>query len=346
MARAGKTAKKETLEEISGVRKAAILLLALRQDVAARLLRGLGRERVEEVSREIASLDTVEPEVREQIVSEFYHLVLARQYVDQGGLSFARSLLQKTLPTEEARRIVATIEHSIHEQPFSFLQKTEKENLVMFLQEEHPQTIALVLSHLPPIMASEILTGLNPARQIEVVTRVATMDQTSPDVIKEVERGLEKRLAGLVSERFERVGGVSAVAEMLNLAGRAAERAILEGLEEEDPTLVENIRRLMFVFEDIQQVNDKGIQAVLKEIENEELAISLRTASEALKEKIFKNMSERAAQLIKEEMEFMGPVRVSDVETAQQKIVDIVRRLEDAGEVIVAGKGGDKDLVV
>lgn len=346
MARVSAKQKQDALETITGVRKAAILVTALRQEVAAQLLRGLDRERLEEISREVAGMETIPPELREQVIEEFYNLVLARQYMEQGGLAFARNLLMKTLPAEEARRIIATIEHSVHEQPFSFLQKTEKENLITFLQEEHPQTVALVLAHLPPIMASEILTGLPTERQVEVATRIATMDQTSPDVIKDVERGLEKRLAGLVSERFERVGGVAAVAEILNLAGRAAEKAILEGLEEQDARLVEEIRRLMFVFEDILRVDDKGIQAVLKEVDNKDLALALRTASDDLKQKIFKNMSERAAQLIKEEMDFMGPVRLNDVEAAQQKIVDTVRRLEDAGEVIIAGKGGDGDLVV
>jgi flagellar motor switch protein FliG len=195
-------------------------------------------------------------------------------------------------------------------------------------------------------MATDILSALPTERQIEVVARIATMDQTSPDVIKEVERGLEKRLAGLVSERFERVGGVQAVAEILNMAGRSTEKAILEGLEQVNPQLVDDIRRLMFVFEDIIRVNDKGIQAVLKEIENDALALALKTASEELKHKVFANMSERAAQLIKEEMEFMGPVRISDVEAAQQRIVDVVRRLEDSGEVIISGRGGEKDLIV
>jgi len=195
-------------------------------------------------------------------------------------------------------------------------------------------------------MASEILVGLAHERQVEVVTRIANMDQTSPEVIKDVERGLENRLAGLVSERFERTGGIKAVAEMLNLAGRATEKAIMEGLSEDNPDLVEEIRRLMFVFEDILRVDDRGIQAFLKQVENEELALALRTASDGLKEKIFSNMSERAAQLINEEMEYMGPVRVSDVEAAQQKIVDVVRQLEDAGEIIIQGKGGDKDLIV
>lgn len=333
-------------EAVSGLRKASIFLLALEQEVAAKVLGKLPRGVVEELSREIAGITSVNPETRGKIVTEFYNLVLARQYVDTGGLPWARSLLLKTLPPDDAKKIIASIEHQVHEQPFHFLQKAETESLLTFMQEEHPQTIALVLSHLPPAMASEILVGLPAERQVEVITRVAKMEQTSPDVIKEVERGLEKRLSGLVSERFERVGGVQSVAEILNLSGRAAEKAIMEGLEADQPELVEEIRRLMFIFEDILRVNDKGIQSVLKEVDNQELAVALRMASDELKQKIFGNMSERAAQLIKEEMEFMGPVRVSDVESAQQKIVDVVRRLEEAGEVVIAGKGGEKDLVV
>jgi flagellar motor switch protein FliG len=332
--------------ELSGLRKAAILVLSLSQQTAARIMKHLQREQVEGISREIASMDRIDPHVRTQVVTEFYNRLLARQYMDVGGLPLARSLLEKTLPADEARYIVEALEHQVHEQPFSFLQKTETENLLTFLQGEHPQTIALVLSHLPSTMASEILVALEPERQVEVVTRVAHMDQTSPEVVKEVERGLEKRLAGLVDERFERAGGVRVVAEMLNLAGRATEKAIMEALSDDHADLVEEIRRLMFVFEDIIRVDDRGIQAVLKEVENEELALALRTASDELKEKVFSNMSDRAAQLIKEEMEYMGPVRVSDVEAAQQKIVDTVRRLEDAGEIIIAGKGGDKDLIV
>lgn len=335
----------EDVAELSAVRKAAILVLALEQETASAILKGLSRERVEGISREIAALDRILPDVRKSVIGEFYNLVLARKYADSGGLAFAKTLLNKTLPADDARRIISTIEHQVHQQPFSFLQKTEKENLITFLAEEHPQTIALILSHLPPSMASEILVGLPKERQVEVMMRIAHMDQTTPDVIQEVERGLEKRLAGMVSEHFEKVGGVEHVAEILNTAGRASERTILEGLEAEDPDLVEDIKRLMFVFEDILRVNDKGIQAVLKEVENEELALALKSASDDLKNRIFTNMSERAATLIKEEMDFMGAVRVSDVESAQQKIVDIVRRLEDAGEVVIAGKGGDSDMV-
>ncbi|GMU82544.1 MAG: flagellar motor switch protein FliG [Phycisphaerales bacterium] len=336
----------ENVREMPGATKAAILLLALDQEIAAKILKRLPRDKVEEISREIASIDRVEPKLRTDVVREFYNLVLARRYVDMGGLALARSLLQKTLSPEDAKRVLESIEHQVHQQPFSFLQKTETENLLTFLQGEHPQTIALVLSHIPSSMASEILVGLPAERQVEVISRIAHMDQTSPEVIKEVEKGLEKRLAGLVAERFERTGGVKAVAEILNLAGRAAEKAIMEGLTETNPELVDDIRRLMFVFEDVINVDDKGIQSVLKEIENDLLTLALKTASDELKTKIFKNMSERAAQLIKEEMEFMGPVRVSDVEAAQQKIVDIVRRLEDAGEIVIMGKSGGGDLIV
>lgn len=346
MARAGKKTEKPGSEAMSGTRKAAILLMALDQEIAARLLKSLRRERVEEISREIAAIEMIDPATRDAVITEFYNLVLARQYADAGGLAWARTLLQKTLPPDEAKKIIAAIEHQVHEQPFSFLQKTETESLMAFLQEEHPQMIALVLSHVPPATASEILIGLPAEKQVEVIQRIAKMDQTSPEVIKEVERGLEKRLAGLMNARFERAGGVQAVAEILNLSGRAAEKTIMEGLEATDAGLVDEIRQLMFVFEDIAQVNDKGIQAVLKEVDNAELTLALKTASEELKEKIFRNMSERAAQLVKEEMEFMGPVRVADVEAAQKKVVDIVRRLEDAGEIIIEGRGGDSGMLV
>ena len=333
-------------EEMNGLRKAAVLLLAIDRESASELLKRLEREQVEDVTREIAALSDIETRTRDKVVEEFYNLALARAYVEEGGLGYAKSLLEKSLPKDEAERIIEQIEHQVSKQPFSFLQKAETENLLTFIQDEHPQTIALILAHLPPHKASEILVGLPAAKQIEVVIRIANMEQTNPEVIKEVERGLENRLSGIVSQKFQRVGGVDSVAEMLNLADRATEKAIMEALESEDPDLVEQIRRLMFVFEDILQVDDRGIQKVLKEVDNNELALSLKTASDELKGKIFNNMSERAVQLIKEEMEFMGPVRVSEVEAAQQKIVDIVRRLEDAGEIIIMGRGGEKDMVV
>jgi flagellar motor switch protein FliG len=331
---------------LTGVRKAAILLLTLSQEEAAEILKRLPHESVEEVSREIASLGDITLGTRHEVFGEFYNQALANAYLTEGGLEYARQLLQKTLPEKEAERVIKQVTQQVQTTPFSFLQKAESENLLTFIQDEHPQTIALILAHLPPQKASEILVGLPSQKQIEVVKRVANMEQTNPEVIKEVERGLEHRLSDIVSQTFEKAGGVDTVAEILNLADRSTEKGIMEGLEAEDPDLVEQIRRLMFVFEDILLVNDKGIQAVLKEVDNEELALALKTASEELKQKIFKNMSERASQLIQEDMQYMGPVRVSDVESAQQKIVDIVRRLEDAGEIIIAGRGGEKEMVV
>jgi len=332
--------------EIPGVRKAAILLLSLGQDDAAQILKRLSPESVEEVSREIASIGAVGASSRTVVFNEFYNTALANAYVAEGGLEYAKALLRKSLSEDEAGRIIKQVTQQVQTTPFSFLQKAESDNLLTFIQDEHPQTIALILAHLPPQKASEILVGLPGQKQVEVVKRIANMEQTNPEVIKEVERGLEHRLSDIVSQTFEKAGGVDTVAEILNLADRSTEKGIMEGLEAEDPDLVEQIRRLMFVFEDILLVNDKGIQSVLKEVDNDELSLALKTASQELKDKIFKNMSERAAQLIQEDMQYMGPVRVSDVEQAQQKIVDIVRRLEDAGEIIIAGRGGEKEMVV
>ncbi len=331
---------------LRGVTKAAILLLSLEGDCSAEVLRHLDQELVEDITREIAQLDLVNPGLRSQVIDEFYNLALARQYLKQGGIPYAKALLDKALPPDQAAHVLKMIEHEVYKKPFSFLAKTDSDNLMTFIQDEHPQTIALILSHVPSDKASEILAGLALNKQLEVVTRIANMDNTNPEVIKEVEKGLEMRLSGIVSQTFQKAGGIESVAEMLNLADRSTEKGILESLEAQDPDLVEQIRRLMFVFEDILLVNDKGIQLVLKEIENEDLALALKTASEELRDKIFHNMSERASQLIKEDMEYMGPVRVSDVEAAQQKIVDVVRRLEDAGELIISGRGTEKEMIV
>jgi flagellar motor switch protein FliG len=334
------------IAELSGLKKAAILLVSLEQQIAGDILKHMDVVQIEEISREIAGMGPVNQALRDEVINEFYQLALARSYADEGGWEYAKTLLSKSLPEEAAKKIIDQVNQSIQSAPFSFLQKAESENLLTFIQDEHPQTIALILAHLKPVKAAEILVGLQGQKQVEVVKRIANMEQTNPEVIKEVERGLEHRLSAMITQTFEKAGGVENVAEMLNLADRATEKSIMEGLEAEDPDLVEQIRRLMFVFEDIMMVNDKGIQSMLKEVDNEDLALALKTASQELKDKIFKNMSERAAQLIREDMEYMGPVRVSDVESAQQKIVDVVRRLEESGEIIISGRGGEKDLVV
>lgn len=332
--------------QLEGLTKAAILLLAVGEERAAALLRNLEPKAVEEVTRELAGLGRVPIAIQTAVIEEFYGNTIASEYSSEGSLDFAKSILMGSLDAKSAERMLGQIQTQVQKTPFSFLQRAESANLLTFIQDEHPQTIALILCHLPHHKASEIIGGLPAAKQVEVIKRVANMEQTNPEVIREVERGLESRLSSMLVQSMEKAGGVEMVAEILNLADRATEKSIMEGLESDDPDLVEQIRRLMFVFEDILKVNDKGIQSVLKEVENSELALALKTASEDLKNKIFKNMSERAASLIREDMEYMGPVKVSDVESAQQRVVDIVRRLEDAGEVVVEGRGGDSELLV
>ena len=338
--------QEEKTLQIPGLRKAAIALVCFGKEIAPAVMGRLTHDQIQEVTREIASMESISAQDQQWVIEEFYHLALAQQYFDQGGLGYAQALLERSLPPEEARVILQQVTQTIQQTPFQFLQKAEAENILTFIQDEHPQTIALVLAHLADNKASEILMGLPQQKQVEVIKRIASMEQTNPEVIREVEAGLENRLSDIVSQTFDKAGGVDAAAAILNLADRSTEKGILESLETDDPDLVEQIRRLMFVFEDILLVNDKGIQAVLKEVDNEELALALKTASDELKQKIFHNMSDRASQLIQEDMEYMGPVRLSDVESAQQKIVDIVRRLEDAGELIITGRGGDSEMVV
>lgn len=332
-------------KKISGLRKTSILLLSLGEDIASTVIGRLDRGQIEEVSRELAEIEGVTANEQNRVMEEFYNLAMAQSYISQGGLAYAQALLEKSLAPGDAADILKQVTQTIQQTPFQFLLKTEADNILTFIQDEHPQTIALILSHIQSQKSAEIIQGLPQQKQVEVIKRIAAMDQTNPEVIREVEAGLESRLADVVSQTFEKAGGVTAAAEMLNLADRSTEKGILETLETDDPDLVEQIRRLMFVFEDILLVNEKGIQSVLKEVDNDELALALKTASEELKARIFGNMSERASQLIKEDMDYMGPVRLSDVEVAQQKIVDIVRRLEDAGEIIITGRGADSELV-
>ncbi|MGP1346394.1 MAG: flagellar motor switch protein FliG [Phycisphaerales bacterium] len=332
--------------ELDGLTKAAVLLLSLDTESATLLLKHMSTEKVEEVTRELAKLGRVPSKLLGEVVEEFYGLSLAYRYQNEGGLEYARVLLKDALDPKVAQRILGQIQTQVTKAPFAFLQKAESENLLTFIQDEHPQTIALILCHLPHHKGAEILAGLPMQKQVEVVKRVANMEQTNPMMVREVEKGLESRLSAMLTQSMEKAGGVPTVAEMLNLTDRSTEKAIMEGLEAEDPDLVEEIRRLMFVFEDIVLVDDKGIQAVLREVDNEELTLALKTASEDLKSKIFGNMSERAATLVKEDMEYMGPVRLADVEAAQQRIVDVVRRLEEAGEIIIAGRGGQEEMIV
>lgn len=331
-----------------GSRRAAIFMVSIDQESAARLMGQLDKEDQQRIALEISRLEGEPPtkEERDAVLKDFYNVHLAQQYVEHGGVRYARQILEKVLPADEVRRIIEAIEGSMKAMPFGFLQRSDTENLITFIADEHPQTIALILSHLGPNQAAGIIEGLPVKKQQEVVKRLATMEHTSPDVVSQVEKALENKLASFVTTELRKSGGIGTAAEILNLVQRSTERGILEGLEEEDPEMVESIRRLMFTFEDILRVNDRGVQNLLKSVDTSQLSLALKTAPADLKEKFFRNMSKRASELVREEMEYMGPVRLSDVEAAQQAIVDVVRRLEEQGELIVEGRGGGEEVVV
>ncbi len=337
--------KKFDTSQLSGTEKAAFLLVSLDADTSAKILGRLDHDQIEKISMEIAKTKEVPGETRDQVIEEFYQTCLEKKFNEQGGFDRAKHLLERSVDASRANQIISNLKRTLQTTPFHFLRNADPANLLTFIKDEHPQTIGVIMSHLPAEKAAEILKGLGPKVQIEVVKRICKMDQANQDAIKAVEEGLESRVSAFVSVEAEETGGIESVADMLNLTDRATEKSILENLEEEDPELVEQIRKLMFVFEDIMNVDDRGIQQVLKEIDNEELATALKAASEELKQKIFKNMSERAAEMVQEEMEFMGPVRVADVEAAQQRIVDVVRRLEESGEIIIEGRGGADNIL-
>jgi flagellar motor switch protein FliG len=329
-----------------GLRKAAILMVSLDTQTATMLMSQLDKESIERLTLEIARLDNVNVSERDAIVEEFYMLGMARQYVDKGGIEYATELLEKSLPPDEAKVIIEQVKLSLQSTPFAFLKKTPSDALATFLADEHPQTIALVLAHLLPKQAGQLLQSLPPNKQLEVTRRIANMEQTSPDMVREVEKGLEKRLSVFLNEEFQQLGGASAVADILNYADRATEKAVMESLEAEDPDLVEQVRRLMFIFEDIQRVDQRGIQELLKEVNNDTLAMALKGASDEMKQKFFSAMSERAATLVKENMEYLGPVRLSDVEKAQQEIVDVVRQMADAGIIHIRERGATEEQMI
>ncbi|MBO4337769.1 MAG: flagellar motor switch protein FliG [Lachnospiraceae bacterium] len=332
-------------QEISGVQKAAILLIALGPEKSATVFKHLKEEEIEQLTLEIANTKTITTAVKDEVIKEFYEICLAQQYIAEGGIGYAKELLESALGHEKALEVIGRLTASLQVKPFEFVRKAEASQLLNFIQDEHPQTIALILSYLAPEQAAQIVGALAPERQADVAKRIATMDRTSPDVIKEVERILETKLASLVNQEYNIIGGVDAVVEILNTVDRGTEKHIMETLEIEDPELADEIRKKMFVFEDILLLDDRAIQRVLRDVENSDLSISLKGANEQVQQAIFNNLSKRLAAMIKEDMDFMGPVRMKDVEEAQQKIVNIIRKLEDAGEIVISRGGGDEIVV-
>jgi flagellar motor switch protein FliG len=328
---------------MSDAHNAAVLLMSLPEEAASVLLGRLDPKQVEQVSIEIARMRNISSEEQEKVILEFAQTTPSSGG-GGGGLDVAKSLLQKALGSG-AGAALDTVRQSIESVPFAFLRHVDRQNILTYIADEHPQTIALVMSHLPPSFGAEILTGLADEKRLTVVRRIAGMGQTSPEIIRQVEKALEGRMSNVMSQSFEHAGGVEAVAEMLNVADRATERALLDKLGEENPGLVEDIRRLMFVFEDISMFTDKDIQTVLKNVETNQWALALKGASEELTQRVLGNMSERAASMLKEEIGYLGSVKRSAVENKQQEIVDIVRRLEDEGAIEINSSGEVEEMV-
>lgn len=279
------------------------------------------------------------------MISEFYQMAMAKNYLSTGGLEYAQNILEKALGSEKAMTIISRLTTSLQVRPFDFLRKTDPSQLLNFIQNEHPQTIALIMAYLDPDQAATILGSLSPEHQAEVAKRIATMDRTSPDVLREVERVLERKLSSLVTQDFTAAGGVKAIVEVLNRVDRGTEKSIIETLEVDNPELTEEIKRLMFVFEDIVMLDDRSLQMVLREVDTKDLSLALKATPQEVAAKVYKNMSKRAADMLREEIEFMGPVKIRDVEEAQQKVVNVIRTLEDKGEIVVSRGKGDEMIV-
>ena len=331
--------------ELTGVQKAAVLLITLGPEKSASIFKHLKEEEIEELTLEIANTRSISPPEKEDVLNEFYQVCLAQQYIAEGGIGYAKELLEKALGEQKAQDVITKLTASLQVRPFEFIRKTDPSQVLNFIQDEHPQTIAMILSYLSPTQSAMILGALTPEKQADVAKRIAMMDRTSPDVIKEVERVLERKLSSLLNQDYTIVGGVDAIVDILNTVDRGTEKHIMESLEIEQPELADEIRKKMFVFEDILLLDDRAIQRVLRDVDNNDLGIALKGANEEVQNVIFKNLSKRLSAMIKEDMEFMGPVRMKDVEEAQQKIVGIIRKLEDSAEIVISRGGGDEIIV-
>lgn len=333
------------LTKFTGKQKAAILMVSLGPEIAANIYRFLKEEEIEQLTLEIANLKKVSNEDKNAVAEEFYQMLVAQNYITEGGIDYARDILEKALGTQKALEIINRLTSSLQVRPFDFIRKADPVQLMNFLQNENSQTIALIMTYLNPEQSASLLSSLPPEKQVDIARRVATMDRTSPDVILEVEKVLERQLASVVNEDYTNVGGIQAVVNILNNVDRGTEKNIIEALEIDNPDLAEEIRRRMFVFEDILTLDNRSVQRTLREVDNQDLTMALKGASEEVKKKIFSNMSKRQAEMVNEDMQYMGPVRLRDVEEAQQKIVNIIRKLEDAGEIIISRGGGDEIIV-
>jgi len=330
---------------LTNKQKAAMLLVALGPESSGKILENLTQDEVETLTLEIAKMGKVTSETREVIVEEFYSLCVAQEFIAEGGVEAARDALSAAFGTDRADAIVGRVLQALQVMPFDFVKRADASQIIAFIQNEHPQTIALILAYLSSSQAANIIQGLPTELRAEVAQRIATLDKTPPEVIREVERVLERKLSSVVAQDFSHAGGVKSLVDVLNFVDRSTEKNILESLAESAPEIAEAIKKLMFVFEDITLLDDRAIQQVLKEVDAKELGIALKGVGENVQLRIYKNMSERAAAMLKEDMEYMGPVRLRNVEESQQRIVNIIRKLEEAGEIVVARGGGEEMIV-
>jgi flagellar motor switch protein FliG len=327
--------KKATKAQLSGKTKAAIFIVSVGPEASAEIFKYLKEDEIEQLTFEIARVNKVETEDKEKVLEEFQELMMANEFVSMGGIDYARDILEKSLGSQRALDIINKLTSSLQVRPFDFIRKTDPSHLANFIQQEHPQTIALILSYIDPKKAAAIISGIETEKRTDVAKRIATMDRTSPEILREVERVLERKISTIANEDFTVAGGVDAIVEILNNVDRSTEKSIMEALEEEDPELAEEVKKKMFVFEDIVLLDDKSIQRLLREVDNQELARALKAVDSEVQEKIFRNMSKRAAQTLREDIEYMGPLRIKEVEETQQKIVGVIRKLEEKGEIIV-----------
>ncbi len=336
----------EIYNSLTGTQKAAIVLVSLGTTTSAQIFGKLSDYDIERLSTEVAKTDNINLIVKEMVLEEFNELLMAQKFVAQGGITFAEKVLIDALGEEKALSIIERVKNSIQKTGFDLLGDIETEHVVNILQHEHPQTIALLLAHLDPAKAANILSNLNQDNQVEVTVRLATMGVIAPDVIDQLESVLSDQIRGLAGGAGREVGGVQAVAQIMNTVDMATEKNVMGTLEKNNPELATAIKNLMFVFDDITLIDDRGIQRILRDLDTKDLTLALKGSGEEIKEKFLSNMSSRAAEMLGEEMEIMGPVRVKDVEEAQQKIIEVVRQLEDDGEIMISGRGGDNEMIL
>ena len=337
--------KSITIDDLTGKQKAAVLLMSMDVDVAAKVFQELDMKEVEQIAVEITNMRDLPPSVVENVIEEFYQLMSAQSYMVEGGLDYAQLILEKSYGYEQAKDIIEKIRVLTTVRGFNILKKADPQQLASFLSKEHPQTIALILSHLPADTTAEVLSEFDDDLRGETIMRIAKIGKVSPQLVHQIEHVVDEIAEATLSQNLAAQGGAQLVASILNKSNNANAKSMLENIEDKDTNLATEIKRLMFLFEDIVMIDDKGIQRILRDIDKRDLALALKVSDEKIKEKIFKNMSERAANVVKEELEFMGPVKLKEVESAQMRIVDVIKKLEDEEEIVVGGRGNEDVFV-